>query len=192
MSYPLRISNFFSSVGSPLTREQFICEWRRRGGNHCFYCGAEFGLPGTLMAVSEEHVYPKHKYHLVHNTVKACRGCNFAKNGFMPNEFREWMGEEFYAEWLLGERLPPIPGTLLYELYQIIDKHFDAEISRILGPYAFGGRRLTLKLRNITREATRKSKIRAQYPVSAPSVSSPAGNPVRESRTSQNVPQNKS
>jgi hypothetical protein len=151
---------------------EFIFEWRRKGGNHCFYCGSEFGKEGTLMAVSEEHVYPKFRFSLHHNTVKACRGCNFAKNGFMPEEFREWMGEEFYAEWLLGEPLPPVRDRLLHELYKMVDKHFNAEMARIKAEQPFGGQRLTLKLRQIMRDAR--------------------GYPVRRNCTSQTDPKNKS
>lgn len=175
-----------------MTRIEFIHEWRRRGNNQCFYCGSEFDPPGTLMGVSEEHIYPKHKYHsLPHNTVKACLGCNYAKNGFEPSQFREWMGEKFYAEWLLGEPLPLPQDSLLHELYWMVDRHFDMEKQHQAEKSVFGGKPLTMKLRKIIREARAKSTAQPQYPLSSSSVSEAGASKFRGIHTRGGVLKNK-
>jgi hypothetical protein len=111
-------------------------------------------------------VYPKHRFpKLELNEVKACRGCNFAKNGFMPEEFRDWLtqGDVFYSEWRLGEPLPPVKDPLRTALRLMIDAHFDAEIKRIRGKNSPRYQITTQRLREIMRNARKKVlDIRAQ------------------------------
>ena len=146
-----------------MTREDFILAWLKRRETRCFYCSTEFGPPYTLLVSSIEHVYPKHKFPKLNmNEVKACRGCNFAKNGFMPEDFRAYLtgGEDFFCEKILGERLPPLVQSLHDALHHMVNTHFYEEIKEINNMKSPRSMRTTERLRDIMRDLRKKDLTR--------------------------------
>lgn len=75
----------------------------------CFYCGSRMTDDHkSPFLATKEHVIPRHASgsSQAKNLVKACAGCNGAKNGFSVDRFREWFGEEFFCEKIIGEKIP--------------------------------------------------------------------------------------
>jgi hypothetical protein len=99
-----------------------------------------------------------------YNEVQACRGCNFAKNGFEPEQFRDWLtgGCDFYCEEVIGQRLPPsgIDGysPLRSVLHNTVKQHFNQEFSMLYDPQSKRQKALTVRLRTIMREARENSR----------------------------------
>jgi hypothetical protein len=98
-----------------------------------------------------------------YNEVQACRGCNFAKNGFEPEQFRDWLtgGCDFYCEEVIGQRLPPsgIDGysPLRSVLHNMVKQHFNQEFSMLYDPQSKRQKALTVRLRIILRKARKNS-----------------------------------
>ena len=96
-----------------MLRYEFLEKWEtlfmtdERVRNRCFYCGSVMSGHHTIWSPTVDHVLAKRTAKsLMHNTAKACLGCNGAKNGFTTDEFRDWYGEAFYCEKILGEPIP--------------------------------------------------------------------------------------
>jgi hypothetical protein len=102
----------------------FIRRWKALQINKCFYCGIDFeGCSRTgsgnyrLTSASNEHVYPRWAFQgMTGRTVRACVGCNGAKNGFHVSDFRAWRGSPFFCEAVMGQELPDISLHLKLQL----------------------------------------------------------------------------
>ena len=141
-----------SPYRNPDSHRAFIESWLALDLSHlCFYCGRRMTEFGPARK-STEHVLPKHLYpKLPMNTVGACQACNGARGGFSLNEFRTWLGEDFFAEKLLHCRIPEPSDVLLRSLYRLVDLAFENQMERI--QTVMDSKKLSRRLRAIIKEA---------------------------------------